>query len=298
MSRSFKMMLSESEKDYTYFLLSPYNIMTPEMLDKISIGMHGRDLVDVEPVGQLVNTDTFNPYFPDLKSEGTYKIKLITAYPINIHRTKIQLAQYLHYDPSWLILHEEGEEILRDTCDCDAVEEPSDDNQELVGVRRLDAFMSELSKEREEIKEAERAKNIHTGDLCVNHATLQEMVGRRVRRGYYVLETYKNGRVLSYGPYQSAPINTKLVETVDAPTNTHRHMTESGIVYEFSDEDSKGQLPNGKVYVVPVINDDTGAEYDVKVKANSPERARDAAVVRASRVLKVPKITLSATMPE
>lgn len=272
MKKSFHAFLIEQETEHTYKVMSVANIHDPEVMGRIGLAFAPYKLLEIEK-------DFFKPIrkenteFPNHPDSACYCVKVIIA-------TKVSPAVLVQ---AVCLLTKIRDQNLKVTGDAPEEEVKAEekteekDAQADVGERRLGDFMRELEQARKEPEEVETPKIEE--NFTINHGALETVLGRAVRRGYYLVEGSWDNKAIISGPFKKAPVNYVFEEGL----NPNMKLLSEGrrgdlLVFEFEVGAMEQPAPvavESRKWEFEILDSDTGKTYPVVVTAPSETAARN-----------------------
>jgi len=277
MRKSFQALLIEQEKEHTYKIISVANIHDQELMGRIGMALAGYKVLELEK-------DFFKPVrkenkeFPNHPDTPCYCVKVVTV--MNPRNRVLQQAvcQYLN-------IRDENLKVTGDEPEAEDKEKSEvKDAQSDVGQKRLDGFLADLAQERKDQQPKEVKPQTNMERAVVNHGALEAVLGRVVRRGFYLVEgEAKRNTALITGPFKKAPMNYAYAESLNPGLKLVKE-TRQGDLYEFHmdtnslEHVSQPQQGGPRKWEVEVQDNDSGRNFTVVVSAGDAISARNAGI--------------------
>ena len=300
MKKSFRAFLIEQEKDYTYEIVSVANIHDAGIISRISQALAPYGLLEVEK-GYFKPIQKTNAEFPAYPDSATYSVK-VTLSTAQRDSTILQ-AVALFTNISDKNLKVNGDEKMPD------VEPKEETPGDIAGEKRIGALLRDLEKERKEREAQTDTKGIDFNKyerFVTNHAMIEGILGRKLRRGYYLVETAGAGKKVTVtGPFKKQPSNYEFRETMVEGLRFLSESTDNGrALFEFDASSAstikvdKPSRQKSSKWEVDVLNNDSGKTETVYVNAPDEVTARNVAVDTVRMRTGVDSRALIATGPE
>ena len=287
---SFHTFLVEQDQDFEYKLCSVKNIHSSETMAQMRLALGRYGLISIEPNGIQTQVATGSHQFTAYPFLPVYVCKVIMANPVSSRPLVQTISLYTNIKEGELRWLSPDDKIVMDGADAQqhahAIEVPSDQAQSEVGDRHATSLVSDLMKD----IAANRAANtverpVHEGYVASHHE-ISSMLSRNVRRGFYLVENESATVGVVTGPFRKCPDNYDYIKTVPVATSVTESSNDGVTEYqvEYSptamqdDPSDAGQRVRGKSVQVTVVDQDTGKEHHVVVRAESNTSARLRAV--------------------
>lgn len=277
MRKSFHALLIEQEKEHTYKIISVANIHDQELIGRIGMALAGYKVLELEKdFFKPVRKD--NKEFPNHPDTPSYCVKVVMV--MNPRNRVVQQAvcRYLN-------IRDENLKVTGDEPEAEDKEKSEvKDAQADVGQKRLDGFLADLAAERKSQQPEEVKVKAVTEAAVVNHGAVEAVLGRPVRRGFYVVESEVNRNTAKItGPFKKTPMNYSYAEFLNPGLKLVRESRQDDL-YEFQmDTNSLEHIAEPKQggsrkWEVEVQDNDSGRTYTVVVSAGDPVGARNAGI--------------------
>jgi hypothetical protein len=155
-----------------------------------------------------------------------------------------------------------------------------------VGDARSQSLVSDMMKQISSARNEKLSVPVYEATM-VTHHEVQKIIGERVSRGFYMMEQVSKGRSLITGPFATPADNlpfpseivpATLVETRQLEAGMFEYATRAEMVAMAQDPTDAGRRVEHKPMQVVLVDQDTGKEYTVVVRASSEDTARASAV--------------------
>lgn len=302
--KPFLAYLTEQDQEYEYKLCSVENIHHPETIGKIRLALGRYGLVSIEPDGvqTQINSAEKNS-FDSYPFMPVYVCKIKMSNPVSSRNVVQSVALFTRINDEKIKLFDKDDKIVMDGAENEQhahpVEIDDKDAQSEVGDEKAQSLVSDLMKELRSDMTAVKE------GWVASHHEVGKMLGEKVRRGFYMVESQVNGFGTIRGPFRRCPDNYdyigRLPTTSLVEKPTHGDLVEYKV--EFSDADMQqdpedaGQRDRGPSVEVEVTNQDTGKVHSAVVRATSETTARVKAVEIIAQRTGLPKEKFIATQP-
>ena len=291
--KPFRAHLLEQEETFEYKLCSVENIHTAEVLANIRLALGRHGLLELTPNGVQTQIDSASnsqltkyPFMP------VYVVKVLMSNSISSWPSVQSISLFTHIKADKLKLFDKDDKIVMDGADGDQqvypVEVDSDTAQAEVGDARVETLVSDLMKGLSITREATTiTRDVYEG-LVTDHQGICGLLSNPPR-GFYIVEKYADGANI-VGPYRKCPDNYDFVTdtptVADTTVITHKQigngLYETEVAYQPADmqtdpDDAQDRLESTPM-TVKLIDQDTGTEYSVEVRAESIDSARRRAI--------------------
>lgn len=296
--KPFRAIIMEQEETYKYRISSIENINTEDYIAKIRLALGRIGLISIEKGGMTImprKQEQENiPMYPlttryyvkvDMKNPITTKhavqlIALITRIPEN------QIA-FTDMDGNMVVDGAETEQHAFPQ------EVDSKEAQKDVGDARAKELVSDLMKDIMKKRDAVKPFTLKEGSVAT-HIEVSSIIGKKVDRGFYIVEQFENGTGEIFGPYRKCPENYDFISNIfhaDVINESNDDGVTSFKIGGMRDSDEGMDDPKGfdKKYDVELVNQDTGGHHRVVVRASSPQDARHEAVELIAAKTKQPR---------
>jgi len=282
--------LLETEETYEYKLVSVENIHTDEVLNKIRLALKKHGLISVEPNGvQLKVKDKDLATFSKYPFAPLYFDKVIMSGPISSIPAIQSVSLFTRIRDDKIKFFDKDDKVVMDGADAEQhahpIEVEGKDSQEEVGQARADSLVSDLMKDIIGSRENNIIRDVYEGAVA-SHREVMNMVGKPVPHGFYLVENEARSNGTIMGPFKKCPDNYEYIDKVKKATIVteakHDGVIEYSVKYPETemqkDPDDAGVRDRGKPMTVKLVDQDTGKEHSVVVRADNDESARMKAV--------------------
>lgn len=205
MNKTFREILAEKDDEFIYHVRSTANIHNPEIFERIRLSFMPYDV-------KSFDCDTYRPLgkrnkeFPDEPNSPTYSVRVVTGLPLTP-----KFIETLALDARINVAHlridgkKDEQELVNEPG-----EVKSGDAQSLVGTKRLGEFIRELQADRKARMGMTIEREVYES-VCTTHRGLGDVLKKPLRKGYYVVEAYReNGKnyLRAEGPFPDRPEHT------------------------------------------------------------------------------------------
>jgi len=280
--------LLETEETYEYKLVSVENIHTDEVLGKIRLALKKHGLISIEPNGvQTKINDKSN--FSKYPFAPLYFDKVIMSSPISSMSAVQSVALFTRINDDRLKFVDKNDKVIMDGADAEQhaypIEVDSKDAQEEVGQSRADSLVSDLMKDIATKRAGNIIRDVYEGAVA-SHREVSKIVGKAVPRGFYIVESTGRHHGTIMGPFHKCPDNygyiNKVHKAVIIKEDTSDGVIEYSIKYPETemqkDPEDAGVRDRVKTMTVKLVDQDSGKEHSVVVRADNQETAKLKAV--------------------
>jgi hypothetical protein len=240
MTKSFRQLIVENEKEYCYIIKSTEDILCAERLALIKLAATPHQCFKVE-ADHKIPAERFNKDFPKYPNSPTYTVRVYIGLPCNPSVLEQEIKTRLNFRTGDLKVEQEGakKEAEHDdaymttpgnTSGSDTFRHDVDgDPQKLVGMGRLGDFIKEIEKDRAEAIEYTEEREIYES-FVVPYEGLAKILGESVRPGFYYVERSQNDLQID-GPFNVCPYGFKFQHNVfetDISTRLNRSFKVDG----------------------------------------------------------------------
>lgn len=291
MMKPFRAFLAEQDQDYEYKLCSVENILDGEVMAQIRMALGRHGLISVEPQGvQTKIADAAARKFDKYPFMPVHVLKLVMSNPISSRSAVQSVALFTRIPETKLGLFDMKDQIVMDGAEGEQhahpVEYPSKDAQAEVGDARAQNLVSDLMKDITKTRE-ERSyeREVYEG-VVASHREVARATGRRLDKGFYIIENRGDEGNIMVGPFAKMPINYEYASKLSLMTlgeskNSGSGLREYSVEYPETEKQDDpldaGTRFEGNTYDVEMIDQDTGKSYTVAVRAGSERAARSRA---------------------
>jgi hypothetical protein len=288
--KPFRVLLAEQDTDYVYKLCSVENIQDTYIMDRVRLALGRYGLISMESLGvNLKISSSEDSIFPSYPFLPVYVLKIVMANPLTSRNAIQSIALFASIPQDTLRFFDMKDQLVMDGAETEQhahpVEVDSAFAQSEVGDARAKSLVSDMMKQISSSRSGTLSIPVYESSM-VTHHEVNRMIGQRVSRGYYLVEKDTNGRGQITGPFARSADNLSFMENVSpvtlVKTNKVGDMMEF-VVNHFppdsqGDPADAGRRAEHKPMEVVLIDQDTGKEYTVVVRASSEETARSSAV--------------------
>lgn len=289
--KPFRAFLAEQEQDYEYKLCSVENIHTTEMLEQMRLALGRYGLIEMEPNGiQTQVTAAEKSEFTQYPFMPVYVVKVILANPLSSTSAVQSVSLFTRIKDDKLKFFDKDSKIVMDGAENEQhahpVEVDSKGAQSEVGDEHAKSLLTDLMKEITAKRDSSTVELPVYEGFTASHHDVSQIIGREVRRGFYLAENTEDGWGVIQGPFNKLPENYDYVETLPKATvvesHTHDNLMEYKVKYAEAEHQEMPADAGGKdvakTMQIQVVDQDTGREHTVAVKASSSDAARKRAV--------------------
>jgi len=171
--------------------------------------------------------------------------------------------------------------------------------QDEVGQLRANALVSDMMLDIANRREAGTyQRDVYEGAVA-SHKEVKQIIGRPVRRGFYIVEQFNNGLGSIVGPFRKCPDNYGYINTIvkahvlneDSNDGIDDYDVQYAPADHQNDPDDAGNRSRGVPMEVVLVDQDKGSEHRVVVRANSDDAARLRAIEIMAKRTGLPKDT-------
>lgn len=308
--KPFRAFLAEQEQDYEYKLCSVENIHTTEMLEKMRLALGRYGLIEMEPKGiQTQVSAAEKSEFHQYPFMPVYVVKIVLANPLSSASAVQSVSLFTRIKDEKLKFFDKDSKIVMDGAENEQhahpVEVDSKGAQSEVGDVHAQSLLTDLMKEITAKRDANTVEVPVYEGFTASHHDIAKMIDCEVRRGFYLVERYADGKGVIQGPFSKIPENYDYVTTIPKATVIESsgvdNLMEYKVKYAEAEHQNSPSDAGGKDVAKPmqveVTDQDTGKEHTVAVKATSVNAARAKAVEILSARLGISKDRLLPTSP-
>lgn len=308
--KPFRTFLAEQEQDYEYKLCSVENIHTTEMMEKLRLALGRYSLIEMEPKGiQTQITAAEKSEFTQYPFMPVYVVKVVLANPLSSASAVQSVSLFTRIKDDKLKFFDKDSKIVMDGAENEQhahpVEVDGKGSQAEVGDEHAKSLLTDLMKEITAKRDANTVEVPVYEGFTATHRDVSKILGREVRRGFYLAEMQDDGWGVIQGPFTKMPENYDYVTTLPKATVVESSAQDNLMEYKVKYAEAEHQeMPAdaggkevAKVMQVDVTDQDTGKEHTVGVKATSANAARAKAVEILAGRLGISKDRLLPTSP-
>jgi len=291
--KPFRAHLLEQEDTYEYKLCSVENIHTDEMQSHIRLALGKHGLLELIPNGVQTQINSANKnQLTDYPFLPVYVVKVVMSSAISSWPAVQSISLFTRIKDDKLKFFDKDDKIVMDGADGEQhahpVEVDSKSAQSEVGDAHAASLVSDLMKGLATSRGATMiTREVYEGLVTDHHGVSPLM--KNPSRGFYIVETHAGGANV-VGPYKRCPDNYNFVSNMAAiiafkvvsQNSIGSGLFETEVSYHEADQqadpDESSNRLQSKPMTVKLIDQDTGKEYSVEVRAESDESARRRAI--------------------
>jgi hypothetical protein len=282
--------LLETDETYEYKLVSVDNIHTDEVMGKIRLALGKHGLISVEPNGVQLNVKDKNvAKFSEYPFAPVYFSKVIMSSPISSIPAIQSISLFTRINNSKMKFFDKNDKVVMDGADAEQhahpIEVDSKGSQDEVGQSHADSLVSDLMKNIASSRENNVIRPVYEGSVA-SHKEVTEMLNKSVPRGFYLIENESRGSGTVMGPFRKCPDNYGYIKTVSKAVVLTEKENDGVIEYSVQypetdmqkDPEDAGSRDRNKPMTVKLVDQDTGKEHSIVVRADNDDTARIRAV--------------------
>jgi hypothetical protein len=282
--------LLENEETFEYKLVSVENIHTDDVMSKIRLALGKYGLVTLEPNGVLTTVkDSDNKRFAEYPFAPIYLCKITMNNPVSSNPLIQSIALFTRIKDTKLKLFDNGDKIVMDGSDAEQHAHPMEvggkDAQSEVGQAKADSLVSDMMMDIAGRRDKNIIRDVYEGHTA-SHVEISKMINTKVPRGFYLIENTANDRASITGPFKTCPDNFGYITNVNKAVVLSESSDDGVVEYavKYAEPDMQndpadaGTRDRNKPMEVALIDQDSGKEHTVVVRADTDESARLKAV--------------------